>query len=181
MEPAPWDSIPAAIEREARAVGIARAAMPPQRAVSLAEGVVWARSMASEGFDVGYVVDTAAGVVWIKVWEYPDPEPSWASVLASARPSLRFDFQTSEAARVYCELIVDSIAARHGYSEQAAHALVNQHHDRLPWLTKPTIDPMRDDFPEVWAHRLVSAATDTSNGPAGDGRGWTWLRRNRQQ
>jgi len=82
----PWDVVPPRIKAEAEAAGVTRARPADWPApCPLDEGIEWARAMLAQGYYLDHLVDPDSGVVWFKLWEYGEDEPSWADVLRQAR------------------------------------------------------------------------------------------------
>lgn len=150
----PWDRVPPALAAAARA-GVTEAVLPGERPCSITEAIDWVRGMLEEGWYVDYLVDTSEGLVYLRLWEFGDRRPSWKRVRSIARQPLSYTFELSPAARSYCDAIVDAMV-RAGEPESNALTLVNLHHGDLPWRNAESIDPMRHDFPEWWAERLLA-------------------------
>lgn len=56
--------------------------IPDWEPVDLREGLRWIRDMVLEGWYVDYLVETdqTPPVLWLKLWEYGEPEPSWEAI-----------------------------------------------------------------------------------------------------
>ncbi len=73
-----------------------------QAPCDLPDGLDWLAKMAAEGWYTDYLVeDDEAGVtVWVKAWEYGEPEPDWDGVKGTPpRPAPVDEWESDRAYR----------------------------------------------------------------------------------
>jgi hypothetical protein len=83
-----WETVPPAIKEAVHPFATVEARVPDWSAVGLEEGLDWVLHLTKEGYYVDFQVDEqdpTSCVLWLKFWEYGDPEPGWAEVRASWR------------------------------------------------------------------------------------------------
>jgi hypothetical protein len=151
-----WDRIGRELDELRDTAGMARVVPPGWRPVSFDVGRRWAWATAAQGFYVECQADGVRGSILLKVWEYGQDEPSWEEVRTLVRPSLTFNFETSEEGRNHCESVVDELVSRFHVDEAAAALLVDAQHLRLAWRTKAEIDLAVDGSAEWWAEQLMA-------------------------
>lgn len=103
----PWQSddpalaVPRRLRLEVADCEVVEVRLPGQPPCDLADGLDWLAAMAAEGWYTDYSVerDGSSAVVWVKSWEYGDPEPEWASVRSTpVQPSPDAEAWASDAA-----------------------------------------------------------------------------------
>jgi hypothetical protein len=60
--------------------------IPDEEPCPLEFGLHWAREMVLEGWYVAHLFEAEASppVIWLKQWEYGEPEPTWERVRSAA-------------------------------------------------------------------------------------------------
>ncbi len=159
---AAWVRVPRELDELVAETGITRVGVPEWRPVGFEEGRRSAYEFAAEGYFVESKAFPTADVILLKVWEYGDPEPTWEEVAATALPSLKFEFHSTQRQQTFCEYAVDAIVSRKFTEEAGAVQFINQNVHSIPLPTHPhATDAALSD----WVRRIVEAASASKSAP----------------